>query len=52
MPPIVYHHENDEPYIMSPGNVFTIEPILMMHKKSYYMWDDGLTVVSPGNPSA
>ena len=30
MPPVVYHHCNDYPYIMKPGNVFTIEPIIQM----------------------
>lgn len=33
MPPMIYHYENDEPYKMSVGNVFTIEPIIMLHKK-------------------
>lgn len=52
MPPMVHHTINDSPFIMEPGNVFTIEPIFMMHPGRYYMWRDNFTVVSPGNPSA
>ena len=37
---------------MEPGNVFTIEPILLMHHGQYVMLDDNFTVISPDNPSA
>lgn len=36
---------------MVPGNVFTIEPILLMRHGQYQMWKDNFTVVSPDNPS-
>ncbi|EGR34224.1 methionine type i, putative [Ichthyophthirius multifiliis] len=55
MPPIVFHSkksESESPYTMQPGMVFTIEPIFCIEEGSYYQWDDGMTVVSPYNPSA
>jgi len=37
---------------MQPGMVFTIEPIFTMKEGRYHLWSDGMTVVSPYNPSA
>lgn len=37
---------------MEPGNTFTIEPIILMHKSDeFYCWRDDFTVISPNNPS-
>lgn len=35
MPPTIYHNKNDYPYIMEPGNIFTIEPIIMLNPGRY-----------------
>ena len=42
--PWVLHYENDEPGIMKPGMVFTIEPILCQGKTDSIKWPDGWTV--------
>ncbi|CAD8155048.1 unnamed protein product [Paramecium octaurelia] len=52
MPPMIIHNFNDYPGVMVPGNVFTIEPVLLMRHDQYSMWKDNFTVVSPDNPSA
>ncbi len=49
---MINHHYNDSPYIMEPGLVFTIEPIILMNTGAYILWRDNFTVVSPNNPSA
>ena len=37
---------------MSPGNVFTIEPIFMMKDvKTAGVWEDDFTLIAPGIPS-
>jgi len=51
--PYVYHIANKEKWKMSIGNIFTIEPIIMMkNTNNIKMWNDGWTVVAPGIPSA
>jgi len=53
MPPMIPHFRTHMPYKMSPGNVFTIEPIFMMKDvKAPHVWEDDFTLVAPGNPSA
>jgi methionyl aminopeptidase len=37
---------------MEPGNMFTIEPIILMNRGQYFMWKDNFTTLSPDNPSA
>lgn len=51
MPPTIIHHANNYPGEMEIGNLFTIEPILMVKPSSYVMWNDKFTVVSQNNPS-
>ncbi|KAJ1911924.1 hypothetical protein H4219_005783 [Mycoemilia scoparia] len=43
-PPLVFHHENDEPEVMKPGMVFTIEPILCQGESEAFLWPDGWTI--------
>jgi len=52
MPPTIIHNHNDYKGKMEVGNVFTIEPILMMRQGPYFQWNDGFTILSPDNPSA
>lgn len=53
MSPLVYHMENDAEFgLMQKGNVFTIEPIILMRRSHYHQWDDGFTVTSHDNPSS
>ncbi|EAR84818.1 methionine aminopeptidase (macronuclear) [Tetrahymena thermophila SB210] len=55
MAPAVFHEKktrSENPYVMQPGMVFTIEPIFTMRRGRYQMWSDQMTVVSPYNPSA
>jgi methionyl aminopeptidase len=52
MPPMIMHHSNDYNVRMEVGNIFTIEPILLIRHGEYYMWRDKFTTVSPNNPSA
>lgn len=38
--------------MMVPGNIFTIEPIMLIKKvEDYKMWNDNFTVISNDNPS-
>jgi methionine aminopeptidase len=48
----IFYLDNDYKGRMEPGNVFTIEPIILMRHGEYIMWKDKFTVVSPDNPSA
>ncbi|CAD8142872.1 unnamed protein product [Paramecium pentaurelia] len=53
MPPTIFHTLNHYPGVMVPGNVFTIEPILLMKdEQDYKIWNDNFTVISTDNPSA
>lgn len=41
MSPAVFHEKKtraENPYIMEPGMVFTIEPIFTINRGSYKMW--------------
>jgi methionyl aminopeptidase len=40
------HFENDEKFIMKPGMVFTIEPILTEGNNEIRVWQDGWTAVT------
>ena len=52
--PFVYHVPDKVHDIMEVGNVFTIEPIIMMYDSSsmVYEWNDGWTVIAHNTPSA
>ncbi|KAF8589638.1 methionyl aminopeptidase [Ramaria rubella] len=46
-PPWILHHKNDEPGIMLPGHVFTIEPSLVQGLEARgWMYPDGWTVAT------
>eukprot|EP00842_Homolaphlyctis_polyrhiza_P004931 jgi/Hompol1/5439/HPOL_001933-RA len=45
-PPLVMHHENNEPEVMSEGMTFTVEPILCQGNAGYAKWPDAWTVVT------
>ncbi|KAG1464896.1 hypothetical protein G6F46_005728 [Rhizopus delemar] len=42
--PLIYHHENEEEGIMTPGTIFTIEPMLCQGSATGIMWPDQWTI--------
>jgi methionyl aminopeptidase len=52
--PFVYHVPNTVTARMQVGNVFTIEPIIMLHDGNdmIYEWRDGWTILAQNTPSA
>lgn len=52
--PYIYHSPGMTNAIMESGNVFTIEPIIMLQDahELIYEWRDGWTVVAYSTPSA
>ncbi|CAO3658008.1 unnamed protein product [Rhizopus stolonifer] len=42
--PLIYHHENDEEGVMTPGTIFTIEPMLCQGSAAGIMWPDQWTI--------
>jgi len=44
--PLINHVRNHDPYVMVPGMIFTIEPVLMENSADIEFWDDGWTAVS------
>lgn len=52
--PFVYHVPNNTADKMEVGNVFTIEPILMLHDPNdlIYSWRDNWTMIAHNTPSA
>lgn len=42
----ILHFENDEKFIMKPGMVFTIEPILVQGDPEMYIWSDRWTAAN------
>ncbi|KAI8097598.1 methionyl aminopeptidase [Halteromyces radiatus] len=44
--PLIYHHVNDEDGVMTPGMVFTIEPVLSQGSSVGLMWPDEWTIAT------
>ncbi len=42
----ILHFENDESFIMKPGMVFTIEPILVQGEADMFVWSDRWTAAT------
>ena len=53
MLPYVLHFETNDPFVLVPGLVFTIEPIICEGTQNHLVWEDGWTIVtSDGGLSA
>ena len=46
MPPFVRHFRNNDRVQMMPGNIFTIEPILVEGSRRMHVWKDGWTAAT------
>mmetsp|Transcript_5608 Transcript_5608/g.8709 ORF Transcript_5608/g.8709 Transcript_5608/m.8709 type:complete len:316 (-) Transcript_5608:37-984(-) len=46
MLPYVLHFPNNMPFVLAPGHVFTIEPVLCEGSQEHQMWNDGWTVAT------
>ncbi|KAI9279633.1 peptidase M24, structural domain-containing protein [Sporodiniella umbellata] len=42
--PLIFHHANEEEGVMTPGTIFTIEPMLCQGTASGIMWPDQWTI--------
>lgn len=50
--PFVFHVDNQLPWIMEPGMVFTIEPIFLESTEGLKMWDDHWTLATQDDTRA
>jgi methionyl aminopeptidase len=44
--PFIFHIDNQLPWIMEPGMIFTIEPIFLESAEGLTMWDDQWTLAT------